>query len=85
MPARHRGQHRVRGDRGLARPDIALDQPVRGDVLHKIARDLGWQPRHGFEAALRQTVRWYLENEAWWRPILDGRYRTERLGLAAAS
>ncbi|MET4701566.1 dTDP-glucose 4,6-dehydratase [Constrictibacter sp. MBR-5] len=50
----------------------------------KIARDLGWRPRHGFENALRRTVSWYLENEAWWRPILDGRYRTERLGLAAA-
>ena len=50
----------------------------------KIARALGWRPRHGFEEALRRTVSWYLENEAWWRPILDGRYRTERLGLTAA-
>ncbi len=51
----------------------------------KIAHDLGWQPRHGFEDALLRTVSWYLENEPWWRPILDGGYRTERLGLAAAS
>lgn len=51
----------------------------------KIAHDLGWRTRHGFEEALRRTVSWYLENEPWWRPILDGRYRTERLGLAAAS
>ena len=36
-----------------------------------------------FEAALEETVRWYLANEAWWRPIREGRYAGERLGLAA--
>ena len=51
----------------------------------KITRDLGWRPRHAFDEALRTTVSWYLENDAWWRPILDGRYSTERLGRTAAS
>lgn len=34
---------------------------------------LGYAPRHGFEDGLRQTLRWYLDNEAWWRPLVaDG-------------
>ncbi|MBD5646763.1 MAG: dTDP-glucose 4,6-dehydratase [Desulfovibrio sp.] len=48
----------------------------------KIRRELGWRPRVTFEAGLSDTVRWYLDNEDWWRPILDGTYRCERLGLA---
>jgi hypothetical protein len=27
-------------------------------------------------------VRWYLDNRAWWEPILAGIYRTQRLGLS---
>ena len=32
---------------------------------------LGWTPRVAFETGLRETVVWYLQNEAWWRPIKD--------------
>src|SRR5262249_40585978 len=46
----------------------------------KIARELGWRPQEGFKSGLRKTVEWYLANEAWWRPILEGSYRGERLG-----
>ncbi len=31
---------------------------------------LGWQPRHAFDDALRQTVEWYRKSEAWWRPLV---------------
>ncbi|MDV7341705.1 dTDP-glucose 4,6-dehydratase [Terasakiella sp. A23] len=48
----------------------------------KIDRELGWTPRHTFETGLKQTVQWYLGNEAWWRPILEGRYDGQRLGKA---
>ncbi len=34
-------------------------------------RSLGWTPRVGFEQGLSETVRWYRENEWWWRPIKD--------------
>jgi len=30
---------------------------------------LGWQPRVAFEQGLADTVRWYQQNESWWRPI----------------
>ena len=32
---------------------------------------LGWRPRHDFQRGLAETVAWYRENEAWWRPIKD--------------
>ena len=33
---------------------------------------LGWSQSHGFESALEDTVRWYVDNEAWWRKIKSG-------------
>jgi dTDP-glucose 4,6-dehydratase len=47
----------------------------------RIERELGWRPRETFETGLEKTVRWYLENERWWRRVRDGSYRGERLGL----
>ena len=46
---------------------------------------LGWAPRVAFEAGVADTVRWYAENEAWWRPIKDHdgefrRYYEEQYG-----
>lgn len=32
---------------------------------------LGWSPRHTFETGLEQTVKWYVENESWWRSIKE--------------
>jgi dTDP-glucose 4,6-dehydratase len=32
-------------------------------------RDLGWMPKHTFEEALEKTVRWYINNEGWWRKL----------------
>lgn len=34
-------------------------------------RGLGWKPSHNFNDALGYTVRWYLENEWWWRKIKE--------------
>ena len=36
---------------------------------------LGWSPSHTFEEALQDTVRWYQDNEWWWRPIKDGEFK----------
>lgn len=47
----------------------------------KIARKLGWLPQESFESGLRKTVIWYLNNETWWRSVLDGSYQGQRLGL----
>ncbi len=37
----------------------------------KIAQEFGWKPKQDFEGSLKQTVSWYLENEGWWRPLID--------------
>jgi dTDP-glucose 4,6-dehydratase len=50
-----------------------------------IERDLGFVPAVDFDAGLSRTVRWYLENEDWWRPILATLYNGERLGLGTAA
>ncbi|UKA06997.1 dTDP-glucose 4,6-dehydratase [Photobacterium damselae subsp. damselae] len=46
----------------------------------KIAAELGWKPAETFESGLRKTVEWYLNNQQWWRRVLDGSYNRERLG-----
>lgn len=35
-------------------------------------KSLGWQSRHDFASALEATVRWYRDNEWWWREIKSG-------------
>lgn len=35
----------------------------------KIANELGWKPDHNFEQGIIETIQWYKENEAWWRPL----------------
>jgi len=35
----------------------------------KIVAELGWRPSHTFEAGMRETVAWYLQNQAWVRQV----------------
>jgi dTDP-glucose 4,6-dehydratase len=35
---------------------------------------LGWESRHTFEQALEKTVKWYVDNEWWWRKLKSGEY-----------
>ncbi|WP_458094667.1 dTDP-glucose 4,6-dehydratase [Roseomonas sp. WA12] len=46
----------------------------------KAERELGWRASVTFEQGIERTIAWYLENEAWWRPLRD-KYGGERLGL----
>ncbi|HTJ65527.1 MAG TPA: dTDP-glucose 4,6-dehydratase [Alphaproteobacteria bacterium] len=46
-----------------------------------IAAKLGWTPRNTFETGIEQTVRWYLDNESWWRDILSRTDAAARRGL----
>jgi dTDP-glucose 4,6-dehydratase len=68
----------------LNKPE-SLIQPVQDRLGHdrrysldvtKI-RGLGWEPAHTCEEAIERTVRWYVENEWWWRPIKTGEHYQE--------
>lgn len=41
----------------------------------KARRELGYEPRESLASGLKKTVRWYLENEAWWKAVMDGSYQ----------
>ena len=68
----------------LGKPE-SLIQPVRDRPGHdrRYALDvtkicgLGWEPAHSCEEAVAKTVRWYVENEWWWRPIKSGGHYQE--------
>jgi len=48
----------------------------------RIREELGWRPSVTVEEGLEKTVRWYLENEEWWQPLLGRAGVGERLGRA---
>lgn len=48
----------------------------------RIRDELGWRPSVTLEEGLERTVRWYLDNEAWWRALLDREGVGRRLGTA---
>ena len=68
----------------LDKPE-SLIQPVRDRAGHdrrysldvSRIRALGWEPAHTCEEAIEKTVRWYVENEWWWRPIKSGEHYQE--------
>ncbi|MBN1385127.1 MAG: dTDP-glucose 4,6-dehydratase [Elusimicrobia bacterium] len=35
----------------------------------KIKKELGWYPKHTFEQGLKETIKWYKNNEKWWKPL----------------
>jgi dTDP-glucose 4,6-dehydratase len=46
----------------------------------KLETELEWQAQENFDSGIEKTVRWYLDNDWWWRPLRE-RYAGERLGL----
>lgn len=40
----------------------------------KIHRELGWLPETKFANGIQKTIQWYLDNEEWWQPIVNGDY-----------
>ena len=46
----------------------------------RIRNELGWRPSVTVEEGLERTVRWYLDNESWWRPLLSRSGAGQRLG-----
>ncbi|MGE0742034.1 MAG: dTDP-glucose 4,6-dehydratase [Hyphomonadaceae bacterium] len=46
----------------------------------KIESELGWRAQESFDTGLEKTVRWYLDNEWWWKPLRERAYDGHRLG-----
>ncbi len=40
----------------------------------KIINELGWKPEYDFDSGIAETIKWYLENEDWWKNIISGEY-----------
>ena len=49
----------------------------------KIKKDLNWEPKETFDSGLIKTIKWYLENENWWKKIQKNIYKQERLGVSS--
>lgn len=41
----------------------------------KINKELGYKPEHDFDTYLEQTVKWYQDNQDWWKAIKSGEYK----------
>ena len=46
----------------------------------RIREELGWRPLVTVEEGLERTVQWYLDNEAWWRSLMERGGVGQRLG-----
>ncbi|WP_088626297.1 dTDP-glucose 4,6-dehydratase [Oceanicola sp. 22II-s10i] len=51
----------------------------------RIREELGWRPSVTLEEGLEKTVRWYLDNEDWWRPLQAREGVGQRLGTAPSA
>ncbi|MEX0285786.1 MAG: dTDP-glucose 4,6-dehydratase [Paracoccaceae bacterium] len=49
----------------------------------RIRTELGWRPSVTLEEGLEKTVQWYLDNEAWWRPLQQRTGVGKRLGTGS--
>lgn len=41
----------------------------------KIHNELGWLPETKFQDGIKKTIRWYLDHQNWWQPIISGEYQ----------
>ncbi len=41
----------------------------------KIHAELGWLPETMFADGIKKTIRWYLDNQEWWKTIVSGEYQ----------
>ncbi|MDQ0322471.1 dTDP-glucose 4,6-dehydratase [Pararhizobium capsulatum DSM 1112] len=47
----------------------------------KLETELGWKAEEDFDSGIAKTVDWYLANDWWWKPLRQGVYSGERLGV----
>ena len=47
----------------------------------KIYEELNWKPKESFSSGIKNTIKWYINNESWWRDIKKSNYSQKRLGV----
>ena len=55
-----------------------IDRPghdLRYSISSEKVKKLGWNVETTFNSALEQTVKWYVDNEDWWRPLKDKKFQ----------
>ena len=69
----------ARGEPSRSRITFVRDRPghdrryaINAD---RITSELGFAASVSFKQGLEETIRWYLDNEAWWRAVTDQSYR----------
>jgi dTDP-glucose 4,6-dehydratase len=76
----------VRRILGIMHQDTSLIEHVKDRPGHdmrysldssKLRKETKWKPQYSLEKALVSTVKWYLDNESWWRPIATPRVLSE--------
>jgi len=40
----------------------------------KIETELGWKPKYNFESGIKETIKWYMDNQAWMDDVTSGDY-----------
>ena len=40
----------------------------------KIEKELGWKPKYNFESGIKETIKWYLDNQKWMDDVTSGDY-----------
>ena len=84
------GSNPVLVERGICQYEdlktFVMDRPGHdfryGIDTTKIQFELGWAPGHSFEAGLRRTIQWYVDNRQWCEVVTKQSYQRERLGLS---
>jgi dTDP-glucose 4,6-dehydratase len=64
-------------DKGLEMIEYVKDRPghdLRYALDCRKLKKIGWQPEFDFERAIKETVRWYKQNDWWWKPLKSGEY-----------
>ncbi|MGC6174975.1 dTDP-glucose 4,6-dehydratase [Lacrimispora sp. 38-1] len=49
--------------------DYPADKKCNVPVPSKLENELGWTPSYDFETGIRQTIRWFWNNQSWWNSI----------------
>ena len=47
----------------------------------KVYEELNWKPKESFSTGIKNTIKWYINNESWWRDIQKSNYSQKRLGV----